>query len=1049
MIVFLEKKASKVIPTWLFSIALVGLAATPAFDQVRSGGAFLKVLPGARHQGMAGSLTGVIDELHALYANPGATGFLRPWQWSAAYTEWIADSYNLSFSYGKQLRTPWSKHTKFALGIQYQGIREFDSTKGAQPSASASDLLMTASFGNPLNFLSKNLSFGANVKYFRSNLANVAASSLILDFGLLYRSNRFTFKKGPFEYGILSVGVALTQLGQGLQFIAEDTPLPRSLRAGAALNMGTHTGLQMQFSADYKNIRDEGGSISFGAEAFLFNVIGLRGGYDFGSNNLSQFSFGMSLRFDGRFFLTKTAKQQIFGRNNGLRIDLAGQEKNIFFPVTYRAGVSHYPVGPEKFEFVDPILGTDLKPGNVQLTWNKTHDPDLYDTINYLLMVEESDSKAQSIYLNQLIDKLEKGDQDLFEWIEKNRSNFYFAEDSGFQIARDRDEVSFLFEQFPAGDYFWSVLAYDEDRHIRFAEKNGERISHFRILPDLQITGLSFDPHSLITEDDYQGELKIEVSNAGLASAKKFSLIVYDSLLTSATNGVRGQKRSDEPNRPLAAMTIKELRAGADTTFKIKWNTNLPGKHLITAIFDRGNLIQEENESNNLQAKAFYTIPKGAFKTKQSVVAQVDTVYEYELPFIPKVYFDHNSSEVSNSHSSLFYSPLETLATRLVKRTDVILILQGSADFTNGESKGLALKRVQAVKDYLVDLGLNKRLIRTPENIQVIFKNPNPQLDTPWVQEERRYVRIFVNEQQNRQEFLDLFHSVPITLPKSKTFLTVPFAANVEYSVPAVSGVLYFSSLQSMRTDTINIIEILERKETFHWRHFSNQRSDWVSQEAGYKIIVKDSLGRSFSTPKQNVHLSLHTENKLPEKIILGMAEFREDTPNLNPDWSNILEKVKAQLNLNRIQKVHFIGHACAIGESPYNEYLSKKRAAKFYEKFKKRLHHSISLNNGETFYEIEIRGEGEHEPFSIEIGKLNFLEVLRKRSAQEYQYVREQIAAGVTEINLSPFILKVESDQVRLESNNNSPMGRQINRRIEILLEPFETIEFTSKAQN
>ena len=92
---------------------------------------------------------------------------------------------------------------------------------------------------------------------------------------------------------------------------------------------------------------------------------------------------------------------------------------------------------------------------------------------------------------------------------------------------------------------------------------------------------------------------------------------------------------------------------------------------------------------------------------------------------------------------------------------------------------------------------------------------------------------------------------------------------------------------------------------------------------------------------------------------------------------------------------------------------------------------------------------EGEHEPFSIEIGKTNFLEVLRKRSAQEYQYVLEQIEAGMTEIDLSPFVLKVKSDEVRLESNNNSPLGRQINRRIEIFLQPLETIEFTSKGGN
>ena len=36
-----------------------------------------------------------------------------------------------------------------------------------------------------------------------------------------------------------------------------------------------------------------------------------------------------------------------------------------------------------------------------------------------------------------------------------------------------------------------------------------------------------------------------------------------------------------------------------------------------------------------------------------------------------------------------------------------------------------------------------------------------------------------------------------------------------------------------------------------------------------------------FLNINQDVQLSLQTENKLPEKIILGMAEFREDNPNL------------------------------------------------------------------------------------------------------------------------------------------------------------------------
>jgi len=45
--------------------------------QVRSGASFLKILPGARVQGMGGIYTGLNDDLNALLANPGATAYLR------------------------------------------------------------------------------------------------------------------------------------------------------------------------------------------------------------------------------------------------------------------------------------------------------------------------------------------------------------------------------------------------------------------------------------------------------------------------------------------------------------------------------------------------------------------------------------------------------------------------------------------------------------------------------------------------------------------------------------------------------------------------------------------------------------------------------------------------------------------------------------------------------------------------------------------------------------------------------------------------------------
>ena len=50
--------------------------------QIRTGLGYLKIVPGARQLGVAGTLTASLDYNYAFYTNPGATGFMREWQWS-------------------------------------------------------------------------------------------------------------------------------------------------------------------------------------------------------------------------------------------------------------------------------------------------------------------------------------------------------------------------------------------------------------------------------------------------------------------------------------------------------------------------------------------------------------------------------------------------------------------------------------------------------------------------------------------------------------------------------------------------------------------------------------------------------------------------------------------------------------------------------------------------------------------------------------------------------------------------------------------------------
>ncbi len=610
--------------------------ADSARAQIRSGSAFLKIPPGARFQGMGNSLTGAIDEVYALYANPAATGFFREWQWSATYTEWFADIYSLSVNYGRQVRTPWSRSTRLAFGLHYQGVRDFESTAGAHPSTSANDLLLTASIGNPLSFISSNLSLGANVKYLRSHLDDFTASTVIFDSGLLYRSERFKINSGLFDYGVISAGVAVTQLGSSLNFISQNTPLPTTLRAGAAIQIGSHNGLQIQLAGDYHKVRDEISRFSLGTEVAWSYNLALRGGYNFNSNILSKFSFGLSLRLDDH---ASPIKHAIPGRNNALRLDLAGLEDNDFFSTVYQGGVNLYPIGPEKFDIIDLGPEACADNGSPQLSWQASRDPDIFDDVHYLLLVVKEDSLAMSQLASNANEKpilqlIELGPPN---HLDSTQIDFRFLQtlrqplQNGHGLYKITDRLHFAVNQTASyhvskkqkqfshrmppvqepGDYFWTVAAYDRDEHLRFADC----IGRFRVptpnQPDLQITRIDFHlqpkNHLVNDGDACEGEIEVTLSNHSKCPAKNFTLNVYDSLRVDPR--LLTIRSPDEiPRTPLLQSiyhaVIDEIPAGGEHTLLLPWRRAPESTDHIVAYVDEENLVAELDEENNVKGYA-------------------------------------------------------------------------------------------------------------------------------------------------------------------------------------------------------------------------------------------------------------------------------------------------------------------------------------------------------------------------------------------------------------------------------------------------------------
>ncbi len=554
--------AKPVVALFLWAGLSLGIQSGGA-AQIRSGAAYLKILPGARQQAMSGTISGLVDETYAYYANPAATGFLREWQWSLTYTKWIADIYNMSANYGQRVTLPWAQRGRAILGLNYLGVREFDSSKGTAPPASASNLLMVGSLGFPLEFVSPNFSVGASLKYFHSTLDQFSAGALMTDVGVLWRSRRFELSKnrGLLKYGIFSAGASISQLGQPIRFISQKTPLPLTFRSGIAFYAGSHNGLQVQLAADYTKVRDEVGAITLGGEISLGQIIAIRGGYNFKNNLLSKYTFGMGIRLDD---YSSPLRNLLPGRKHALKIDMAALQNMDFFSNAYRGTVTDIPIGPEYFEIQDSGRKVYTTRDSIQLYWQATKDPDLFDDVrDGIYVTTDRDS------LIHWIRKAKKALVD-FAAVPVDASFFSFGDTSAIRFDKKENLLNVELQPQPAGDYYWTAWAVDTDGHVRFANYGGEHVAHFRVVPipvppdtaaDLKVTKtqrvppLRLDIHFAFDSAKLKPESKELLNMLGSAlNSREF--LPYDLILGGHTD----QRGTDAYNLKLSQRRVNSAK---------------------------------------------------------------------------------------------------------------------------------------------------------------------------------------------------------------------------------------------------------------------------------------------------------------------------------------------------------------------------------------------------------------------------------------------------------------------------------------------------------
>ncbi len=202
--------------------------------QLTSSADFLKLGPGARAQGMAGSFTAVSDDATSVYWNPGGLGFVKRQEIVLNRLRYMEDTSLNRFFYSLPF------HSLLTSGLEIShlnssGIPAFDVSGKPIEYINTGALVLNAGLG--YEFLKDTASAGINFKYIYEKLASRTARAFAADAGFLIKQD-ISGTRRPLD--ILDgwrAGVSVKNLGTGMEYFSKKESLPVIFSGGAGLEL--------------------------------------------------------------------------------------------------------------------------------------------------------------------------------------------------------------------------------------------------------------------------------------------------------------------------------------------------------------------------------------------------------------------------------------------------------------------------------------------------------------------------------------------------------------------------------------------------------------------------------------------------------------------------------------------------------------------------------------------------------------------------------------------------------------------------------------------
>jgi hypothetical protein len=318
------------------AIIVVSVLCAASSLYAQGGGAavpFLLISPDSRANGMGDVGTGIADNIHAMYWNPGGLAYQFDRQATLSYSKWLPQfNADLFYSYAAYSQYVESLQGTVGASFTFMNLGEFTRTN---INGEALGVFRSNEFALSLTYatqLSEDFGAGVNVKYIQSNLSQGATSggeqggtgsSAAVDLGILWKPSKLSIG-GVDLSDRLNVGVNIQNIGSAVTYIAFSDPLPTSFRLGLSGKLldGSDGFNELTLAADVSKLlvkRDSAGGFdrlplsiatawtnpgmetAIGLEYIYAKLISLRAGYFTEPSRLGNrtfLTFGAGVRYD-------------------------------------------------------------------------------------------------------------------------------------------------------------------------------------------------------------------------------------------------------------------------------------------------------------------------------------------------------------------------------------------------------------------------------------------------------------------------------------------------------------------------------------------------------------------------------------------------------------------------------------------------------------------------------------------------------------------------------------------------------------------------------